>query len=99
MRTGPRLIGAVRGRPVGDTWEIGRLMVAPDMAGQGLGRRLLEQIERAAPRTISRFELFTGARSVRNLDLYRRAGYEVVDTTSPTGHISGAVTLRKPVVR
>lgn len=99
VRDGPRLIGAVRGRLVGDTWEIGRLKVAPDMAGQGLGRRLLAQVERIAPQTTAAFELFTGAKSVRNLDLYRRAGYKMVDTTVPTGHITGAVTLRKPAGR
>ncbi len=98
VRDGTRLVGAVRGRLVGDTWEIGRLMVAPDLAGRGLGRRLLEQAERLAPSETTTFELFTGARSARNIDLYERAGYRVVESSAvPPGHISGAVVLRKPV--
>ncbi|GGF15824.1 GNAT family N-acetyltransferase [Williamsia phyllosphaerae] len=100
MRDGPRLVAAVRGRLIGETWEIGRLMVAPDLAGLGIGRRLLAQIERLAPTEAMTFELFTGARSGRNIDLYERSGYRVVDSSAvPPGHISGAVVLRKPVQR
>ena len=42
-RAAGRLVGAVRGeRCDGDEWDIGRLMVAPDLQGRGLGRALLE---------------------------------------------------------
>ena len=46
-----RLIGSVRGRPGADpqVWEIGRLMVAPDLQGRGLGRRLLTFVEELGP--------------------------------------------------
>ena len=40
-RSAGRLVGAVRARLRGDEWDIGRLMVAPDLAGRGLGRALL----------------------------------------------------------
>lgn len=75
MRNGGRLVGAVRGRLHGDAWDIGRLMVAPDLQGKGLGRILLERIEQAAPDECTSFELFTGAGSARNQRMYRRAGY------------------------
>ncbi|MDZ7929849.1 MAG: GNAT family N-acetyltransferase [Rhodococcus sp. (in: high G+C Gram-positive bacteria)] len=98
VRDGHRLVGAVRGRLVGHTWEIGRVMVAPDLAGRGLGRRLLDEVERLAPAEASTFELFTGARSSRNIDLYQRAGYRIVDVDeTPPGHIRGAIVLRKPM--
>ena len=52
-RSAGRLVGAVRGRRSRATaWDIGRLMVAPDLAGRGLGRELLERIE--APRPAGR---------------------------------------------
>lgn len=37
-RRGPRLIGAVRLERNGERCEIGRIMVAPDLQGQGIGR-------------------------------------------------------------
>lgn len=76
VRSGGRLVAAVRGRLVeGTTWDVGRLMVAPDLQGRGLGRELLAAIEAAAPVEAERYVLFTGAGSARNLAMYRRAGY------------------------
>lgn len=75
VRSGGRLVGAVRARAAGEVWDIGRLMVAPDLQGRGLGRTLLERIEALAPETITVFELFTGAGSMRNQKMYRKAGY------------------------
>ncbi len=89
IRDGARLIGAVRAHRDGDTWQIGRLMVAPDRQGQGIGRLLLAHAESQAPAGTVSFELFTGALSQRNLGLYRRAGYQEVDRAD------GLVFLRK----
>ena len=74
-RLGHRLVGAVRGRVDGDTGHIGRLCVAPDLHGHGIGRQLLAAMERALAGRVSRLELFTGATSEANLRLYRSAGY------------------------
>lgn len=54
LRDGGRLIGAVRARVRGVDWDIGRLMVAPDYAGRGLGRWLLHFAEAQAPATTQR---------------------------------------------
>ncbi|WIX87597.1 GNAT family N-acetyltransferase [Amycolatopsis sp. DG1A-15b] len=97
LRQDYRLIGAVRARLDGDRWELGRLMVAPDFAGRGLGRRLLAHAEAQAPVEARRFALFTGARSTRNIALYQRAGYRLTDAPAPDGHIAGAVYLEKDV--
>jgi GNAT superfamily N-acetyltransferase len=94
-----RLAGAVRARLDGDRWELGRLMVAPDLAGRGLGRRLLEHAEAHAPAEARRFALFTGARSARNITLYQRAGYRLTDPADAGGHIRGAVYLEKDVTQ
>ena len=75
-RLGTRFVGAVRGVVDGSVCHVGRLVVAPDLQGRGIGRRLLLAIEQHAP--ASRFTLFTGHRSVGNLGLYRSVGYEVV---------------------
>ena len=88
VRDGARLVGSVRGKPARGGWEIGRLMVAPDLGGRGLGRFLLTWIEQHAPDDISRFELFTGARSTRNLQLYQNAGYVIDRTADGVAHLS-----------
>ena len=97
LRDGHRLIGAVRARLDGDSWELGRLMVAPDLAGRGLGRRLLAHAEAQAPAEARRFALFTGARSARNIAMYQRAGYRLTDAPAAAGHIRNAVYLEKDV--
>ena len=64
-----RLVAAARGRVErhgehAGAWDVGRLMVAPDLQGQGLGRDMLERIEAAAPADVAAYVLFTGAGSV-----------------------------------
>ncbi len=94
-RTSGRLVGAVRARPRktagASTWDVGRLMVAPDLQGQGLGRDLLDRIEALAPAEATGFELFTGTGSERNQRMYRKAGYR------PVGMLEeGIVRMAKP---
>jgi tRNA (guanine37-N1)-methyltransferase len=96
VRSGPRLVAAARGRLEDDTWQIGRLMVAPDLRGRGLGRWLLGYVESAAPPDARRMSLLTGARSQRNLRMYKKAGYRF-DRVQPDD--TGVVRLSKPVRR
>lgn len=93
VRAAGRLIASGRGRRGEDrtTWQVGRLMVAPDLRGRGLGRWLLAAVEGLAPTDIERFELFTGANSVANQRMYRRAGYRPVRDPAP----AGAVLMRR----
>lgn len=97
VRHGPRLVAAVRAHQDGERWEIGRLMVAPDMRGAGLGRWLLEYAESQAPTPVCYFDLFTGGRSERNVRIYISAGYKLTEPPSERlgQHISGAVFLTK----
>ena len=82
VRSAGRLVGSVRGRldegPDGArVWDIGRLMVAPDVQGRGLGRLLLEHIQAVAPAEATAYWLFTGAKAARNQRLYRKAGFRL----------------------
>ena len=92
-RAGGRLVGAVRGHQDGATWHVGRLMVAPDHRGSGLGRRLLALGEAAAPAGVTTYALITGARSARNQRMYRKAGYRPAGGPEPE---PGAVRMTKP---
>ncbi|GAA4216747.1 GNAT family N-acetyltransferase [Actinocatenispora rupis] len=92
LRDRARLVGAVRARRSGDTWQIGRLMVAPDQRGRGIGRALLTYAEAQAPAGLTRTaSLTTGSASTHNIRLYRSSGYETVATGA------GTVDLVKPL--
>jgi tRNA (guanine37-N1)-methyltransferase len=81
VRSGGRLVGAVRGRLEGPSdgpaWNIGRIMVAPDLQGRGLGRALLDHVQAVAAPEATSFVMFTGARSADNIRMYKKAGFRV----------------------
>mgnify|MGYP003144384499 CR=1 FL=1 len=76
-RVGPRLVGAIRVRETDDLLLIGRIAIAPDMQGSGIGRSLLEAAERDA--RAPEAELFTGSLSEANVRLYESCGYRVAE--------------------
>jgi tRNA (guanine37-N1)-methyltransferase len=75
LRSHGRLVGSVRARLDGEEWLIGRLLVAPDLRGRGLGRWLLGQAIAAAPREATRLGAVTGARDEAGLQTYHQAGF------------------------
>ncbi len=85
-RRAGRLVGSVRGEVRdGDVWYVGRLMVAPDLQGAGLGSTLLAHVEALAPAGTRAVALVTGVLSASNLSFYRRRGYRVVGRRSHPG--------------
>jgi len=82
-----RLVGSVRARLNGDTCEIGRLVVHPDLQGKGIGSELLRSIEGGFD-NIARYELFTGSKSEANIRLYQRHGYKITHTKPMSEKVS-----------
>ena len=74
---GTRLVGTARARAEGDVLRVGRLSVAPDLQGRGIGSALLAAVERLAGPEVRTAALFTGRRSAANVRLYERCGYAV----------------------
>ena len=72
-------------------------MVAPDLAGRGVGRWLLASVETLAPAGTTRTTLFTGPGSHRNLRTYAAAGYVGDEQAryAPT-HVPGTAALAEP---
>ncbi|MET7673063.1 bifunctional NAD(P)H-dependent oxidoreductase/GNAT family N-acetyltransferase [Micromonospora luteifusca] len=88
-----RLLGMVRARRVGADWHVGRLAVVPDLRGHGLGRWLLRIAETGAEPECRRVLLFTGAKSLRNIDLYHSEGYQ----SEPLARPDATTSLTKDI--
>lgn len=73
---GHRLIGSVRVEIDGTKATLGRLAVAPDKQGQGVGTALMFAVLPHLPEETSEIWVFTGRDSRQNLDLYAKQGYE-----------------------
>ncbi len=66
------------------TGELKRMFVVPSHRGRGLARRVLDELERAAPaHGLSRLVLETGALQAAAIGLYLSAGYVPIDRFSP----------------
>jgi len=91
-REGPRMVGALRARKADDLLLIGRIAIAPDKQGEGIGRLLLETAERASGARSA--ELFTGSLSEANIRLYERCGYRITERVDQ-GDGTAQVFLRK----
>ena len=68
-----KIVGSVRACDKDKTAFIGRLMVEPKLQNRGIGTLLMKAIEQQfTPPEATRYELFTGHKSIRNLYLYRK---------------------------
>jgi GNAT superfamily N-acetyltransferase len=72
------IVGSVRASENDNTTFIGKLMVLPSCQNKGVGKRLLQAIENECQN--KRYELFTGAKSEKNIALYKKCGYTVFNT-------------------
>ncbi|MFT4051963.1 MAG: GNAT family N-acetyltransferase [Microbacterium sp.] len=71
-----RIVGAIRWSVAEATAHLGRLTVAPDRQGSGIGTRLLRLAEGLSGAQTA--ELFTGSMSAANIRLYVREGYSEI---------------------
>ncbi len=95
-RLGGRLVGAIRTREDDGVLMIGRIAIAPDVQGGGIGERLLETAEQHS--SAEEAELFTGSLSEANIRLYERCGYvetERVDQGDGTSQVFMRKRLRR----
>lgn len=73
---GHRLVGSVRVEIEGDKATLGRLAVAPDKQGRGLGTQMLFAVLPYLPEQTKEIWVFTGKDSKQNLAMYTKHGYE-----------------------
>jgi predicted N-acetyltransferase YhbS len=89
-----RLVGAIRYQEGDGMLLIGRIAIAPDTQGAGIGRTLLDAVEKGSSAEVA--ELFTGSLSEANIRLYEELGYSE-STRVPQGDGTDQVFLRKPL--
>jgi len=73
---GHRLVGSVRVEIEGQKATLGRLAVAPDQQGHGIGTQLMWAVLPYLPDETKEIWVFTGKDSLQNLAMYQRQGYE-----------------------
>lgn len=73
-----KLIGSVRAYVENGISFIGKLIVHPEYRGMGIGKMLMQEIEKSC--LTNRFELFTGSKSMNNIRLYEKLGYRIFKT-------------------
>lgn len=88
-----KIVGSVRAFEKNGSGYIGRLIVNPEFQTQGIGVKLLLEIERRCTAS-GRFELFTGNKSLRNIHFYKKAGYSEFKTL-PTSEKLNLVYFEK----
>jgi ribosomal protein S18 acetylase RimI-like enzyme len=73
---GHRLVGSIRVEIEGTKATLGRLAVAPDQQGKGIGTSLLFAVLPYLPEEVTEIWVFTGKDSTHNLAMYTKHGYE-----------------------
>jgi len=73
---GNEIVGSVKYRNIDYTVWVGKLIVNPNCRKQGLGKRLLLEVEKINSQAI-KFQLFTAASSIHNIRLYESVGYKI----------------------
>ena len=94
------LVSAFRDEADASVFEVVGMWVAPEARGQGLGRRLLDEIESWITSCGgSEVRLSVTNRSTAARRLYESAGYELDGRAEPSTHTAGLmeIGMRKPL--
>jgi len=91
------IIGSVRFNNIDTTGYIGKLIVSPDHQNKGIGRTLLQEAEKNL-QSVSRIELFTGEKSLKNIRLYQSLDYTIISSIPDTDKVT-LVLMQKTITR
>jgi ribosomal protein S18 acetylase RimI-like enzyme len=91
---GVKIVGSIRANAFENGCWINKLVVLPEYQRQGIGEKLLREIENYFPEA-EKFNLATGARSQSNIRLYEKVGYKTVRKETFHDGVE-AVVMEKP---
>jgi ribosomal protein S18 acetylase RimI-like enzyme len=72
-----KIVGSIRANAYEQGCWVNKLVVLPEYQRQGIGERLLRDIETYFPNA-NKFTLATGAKSASNIRLYEKIGYKII---------------------
>jgi ribosomal protein S18 acetylase RimI-like enzyme len=72
-----KIVGSIRANAHENGCWINKLVVLPEFQRQGIGEKLLREIETYFP-DAEKFNLATGAKSLSNIRLYEKVGYQII---------------------
>jgi GNAT superfamily N-acetyltransferase len=72
-----KIVGSIRANAYENGCWVNKLVVLPEYQRQGIGEKLLREIEFHFPNA-EKFTLATGANSASNIRLYEKVGYEII---------------------
>ena len=79
------IVGSIRAHEKNEHVYVGKLIVHPNFQNKGYGTKLLNVIETYYE--CKTFELFTSAKSEKNLYLYKKNGYKEIKQEKGSGNI------------
>lgn len=94
---GEQLLGCIFTRPMATALYVGKFAVVPQAQGQGIGRRLMDAVERLALEAgLAAIELETRIELVENHATFRALGFQKVAEKSHPGYDRPtSITMRK----
>lgn len=72
------IVGSVKGRKTEEYCWVGRLIVKPAYQNRGIAKKLMAALEKEFC-DVAYYLLFTGGKSVKNIQLYESIGYKIAD--------------------
>jgi ribosomal protein S18 acetylase RimI-like enzyme len=90
-----KIVGSVRANINENVCWVNKLVVLPEYQRQGIGEKLLREIETYFPNA-EKFTLATGAKSESNIRLYKKVGYEIIGYETFHGGIEAVMMVKYP---
>ena len=71
-----KIIASVRAEIMDKICSVQKLVVLPEFHNRGIGKLLMNELEKRFS-YVKKFELFTGEKSVKNIEFYKKLGYMI----------------------
>jgi len=92
-----KIVGSIRANAHENGCLVNKLVVLPEYQRQGIGEKLLHEIENYFPEA-EKFTLATGAKSQSNIRLYEKVGYKIIGYETFHDGVEAVMMEKKRVI-